>query len=262
MTYDDLTGTAMTVAPPSAPSCVPCLDAPSRVQRAIWGLTIACAVALLCAVAWRIGGTVLAQWWVPLSFVAGVTVSDFSSGLLHWAADTWGRADLPVIGPRLLLPFRLHHANPDDFLRRSFLDTNGDVAAVSLAPLIALLWLPLDGSFGQALAVAGFGFCAMGGLTNQIHQWAHMPAPPPAIAVLHRVGLMLGPRAHARHHGRPFDGHYCITTGWCNRPLEAMGFFRWLEGTVTRVTGAVPRHDEQHAPDHWQARAPDGGRHG
>lgn len=263
MTYDDFTGTSMTTAPPSAPSCVPCLDAPSRAQCTTWGLAIACAVALLCALAWRIAGAVdLSEWWVPLAFVAGVALADFASGLLHWAADSWGRADLPVIGPRLLLPFRLHHVNPDDFLGRPFLDTNGDVAAVSVAPLVALLWLPLESSVGQALAVAGFGFCAMGGLTNQIHQWAHMPTPPSAIAALHRVGLLLGPHAHARHHGRPFDSDYCITTGWCNRPLAAMGFFRWLERAVTRVTGAVPRHDEQHAPHHRQATAFGGERHG
>ena len=68
------------------------------------------------------------QWWVPLAFVAGMAAADFGSGLVHWGADTWGRDDLPVIGHRLLVPFRVHHVNPDDFLRRSFVDTNGDVA--------------------------------------------------------------------------------------------------------------------------------------
>lgn len=231
-------------------------------QCAIWRIAIACAAALLCALAFRLGRTVdLLQWWVPIAVVGGVALADFSSGLLHWAADTWGRADLPIIGPRILVPFRVHHLNPDDFLRRSFLDTNGDVAALSLPPLVALFWVPLGDASGQALAVAGFGFCVMGGLTNQIHQWAHMPAPPGTIAFLHGVGLLLRPRDHARHHGRPFDGEYCITTGWCNRPLEAIGFFRRLERTVTRVTGAVPRHDEQHAPRDWQAKVGDGRRH-
>ena len=57
------------------------------------------------------------------------------------------------------------------------------------------------------------------------------------------------------------DGPYCITTGWCNRPLEAIALFRRLEGTTTRLTGAVPRYDEQHAPAPWQtARQDDAGR--
>ncbi len=104
----------------------------------------------------------LLQWWVPLSFLSGVAAADFASGLVHWAADTWGRADLPVIGPRFLVPFRVHHMNPDDFIRRRFLDR-----------------------------------------------------------------------------------HYSITTGWSNRPLEAIRFFRLLEIVISGSTGARPRADEE-----------------
>jgi len=72
------------------------------------------------------------QWWVPLAFAAGMAAADFGSGLVHWGADTWGRDDLPVIGHRLLVPFRVHHINPDDFLRRRFVETNGDVACLAV----------------------------------------------------------------------------------------------------------------------------------
>jgi hypothetical protein len=34
------------------------------------------------------------------------------------------------------------------------------------------------------------------------------------------VRLLLRPNDSARHHERPYDGEYCITTGWCNRSLE------------------------------------------
>jgi hypothetical protein len=40
-----------------------------------------------------------------------------ASGIVHWSADTWGRDDLPVVGQRLLVPFRLHHVDPDDLWR-------------------------------------------------------------------------------------------------------------------------------------------------
>ena len=184
------------------------------------------------------------QWWTPVAFVLGLIAADLGSGLVHWGADTWGRDDLPVIGQRLLVPFRVHHINPDDFLRRSFVDTNGDVAFVAAVVLAGLLIVPLDSSWAARLAVFGFAFCGIGMLTNQIHQWAHMPSPPPPVRILQNAGLILGRSEHATHHDRPYDAHYCITTGWCNRPLEAIGFFRALEHAITRATGARPRHDD------------------
>jgi hypothetical protein len=53
--------------------------------------------------------------------------------------------------------------------------------------------------------------------------------------------MLLGRAQHAAHHERPYDAHYCITTGWCNRPCEAIGFFRHLKAAITRVTGVRPQ---------------------
>ena len=225
----------------------PRLPEPSRASLIFSGACIAAEVLLLAALALRLAAHVdLAPWSVLLAFVTGVAAADFASGVVHWSADTWGRADFPVIGPRVLWPFRVHHVNPADFLRRRFLDTNGDVAAIVALALAGLLVMPLDAPWQQGFGVAGLGLCAFGGWTNQIHQWAHMPSPPAPVRCGQRLGLLLRPIDHAVHHDAPYHGHYCITTGWCNRPLESARFFRRLETAVTRVTGALPRADERH----------------
>lgn len=218
----------------------------TRGQLHFSALSIAAAFVLLgwlgCRLALQLD---VRQWWAPLAFLSGIAAADFGSGLVHWTADTWGRDDCPIIGRRLLVPFRVHHLNPDDFLRRRFVDTNGDVAFLAIPILGALLTVPLDRGWGGPAAVFGFAFCGIGSMTNQIHQWSHMPSPPRLIRVLQSCGLILGRSAHAVHHARPYDCHYCITTGWCNRPLEAIGFFRRLETGITRLTGVLPRHDDR-----------------
>jgi len=74
---------------------------------------------------------------------------------------------------------------------------------------------------------------------------------------------VLGRAAHATHHDRPYDAHYCITTGWCNRPLEAIGFFRRMERAITWLTGAHPRQDDERYEARYGAgAAASHGRHG
>jgi ubiquitin-conjugating enzyme E2 variant len=185
------------------------------------------------------------QWWIPVAFIGGITAADFMSGLIHWGADTWGRDDLPVIGHRLLVPFRVHHLNPDDLLRRRFIDANGDAAFVTVPVLVALFAVPIETHWGGAVAVFGFALCGVGMMTNQIHKWAHMPSPPRPVRALQNCGVLLGRTDHAAHHDQPYDANYCITTGWCNRPAEAIGLYRRLEAAITVVTGAEPREDDR-----------------
>jgi ubiquitin-conjugating enzyme E2 variant len=230
----------------AADAGLPRLTGATRGQTIFWAGSIGAALLTLTALAYQIATTVdLWQWWVPLALAAGMAAADLWSGLVHWGADTWGRDDFPVIGPRLLVPFRVHHVNPADFLQRSFLDTNGDVAATTVPLLACLFAVPLDAVWGPAAAVFGFALCGTGMMTNQIHQWAHMPSPRAPVRLLQDYGLILSRIAHAVHHERPYESHYCITTGWCNAPLEAIGFFRHLEAFIARVTGAQPRDDDR-----------------
>jgi TMEM189-like protein len=137
-------------------------------------------------------------------------LADILSGLLHWAADTRGSESTPILGPRFIRPFRVHHLNADDILSRPFFDLNGDVALV-IVPMLALAFLapPPLRLFLVALAV-----CILP--TNQIHQWAHRPDPPRFVRLLQSCRLILPRSEHQLHHTEPHRSHYCITTGWAN----------------------------------------------
>lgn len=250
--------TCLTIRPASedTTNSLPQHDEFSLVRRTFSVVSILSAVGLLVVQTRRVILSIDEfHWSIPLAVVAGALAADFLSGLVHWAADTWGSESMPIIGRRLLHPFRVHHVNPDDFLRRRFIDTNGDVAFIVVPILAAACLLPLATAADLACAVFVTAFCAVGLLTNQTHQWAHMANPPLPVRALQKSGVILGRRAHAQHHFPPYVDHYCIATGWCNWPLTAIDFFRRLERLVSRVTGHQPRHDEEVFRADVQARA-------
>lgn len=220
-------------------------DELSPVTRFIELASMIVAAGLVLALAFRFAFLPgMLVWWTPIVFVVGACAADFMSGMVHWFADTWGSETMPVLGRRLLRPFRVHHVNPDDFLRRDFIDTNGDVAMVVLPFLLLGLALPLDSGAGRATALffAVMGVAALP--TNQVHQWAHMRNPPFWVKRLQDFGVILSRRKHLKHHREPYDIHYCIAFGWCNGVLNATGFFWKLERVITRLTGVLPRQDD------------------
>jgi ubiquitin-conjugating enzyme E2 variant len=178
------------------------------------------------------------HWWFAVAIPAGAVFADLISGLVHWFADTWFEETMPVLGRRLLRPFRVHHVNPGDFLRRNFIDTNGDVSMVMLPLLLSIYILPAP------IAVFVLSACIVAWPTNQVHQWAHMPDPPRAVAWLQEKGILLSFEDHRKHHEAPYVDYYCIATGWLNRPLTRINFFRRLEAFITRTTGLEPRVDD------------------
>jgi ubiquitin-conjugating enzyme E2 variant len=184
------------------------------------------------------------SWWMPVVVLAAMFFADFACGVIHWIADTWGSESIPVFGPRFLRPFRLHHINPDDFLRRNFIDTNGDVALIAIVFLLSAFLIPLDNTFGRLVAVFLVASSACALPTNQVHQWAHMSDPSPWVCWLQQRGVLLSQEQHHIHHTAPYATNYCITTGWCNPALTASNFFPAFEWVISRLTGLKPRSED------------------
>jgi ubiquitin-conjugating enzyme E2 variant len=211
--------------------------------------SVVAASTLLVLLIARLGAAVGVAWWLPIVVLAAGAVADLASGLVHWAADTWGRESWPVVGPRVLRPFRVHHVNPQDMLGRGFLDLNGDVALLTL-PMLATAWLlPVGTSAGQVAAVFFTAWAGWALPTNQVHQWAHHPNPPRLVRWLQRGRAILPAAGHRVHHAAPYATHYCISTGWNNGWTARSGFFVRLERIVTALTGLVPREDEARCAD-------------
>jgi ubiquitin-conjugating enzyme E2 variant len=182
--------------------------------------------------------------WLALALFAGYVTSDFTSGLVHWAFDTWGSRDTPVLGPAFIIPFRVHHDDPKDITRHGFIATNGHNCLATLPVLVGCLLLPASWRGTAPTLAFLLALCFGTFLTNQFHKWAHLDAPGPLLQWLQRWHVILPVDHHDVHHTHPYERHYCITTGWLNGLLDAVGFFRRAEWLITRLTGAQPRRDD------------------
>lgn len=162
-----------------------------------------------------------------LSALAGWLLADLISGFVHWLEDSFGSEDWPIIGPLVIAPNRLHHADPTAFARgSSFWSRNSTGAAFSL--LVGGLGLLAIGP-SVTLAVAVIGGC----VANEVHLWAHRPLQAPALVrTLQRTGLLQSLSQHAAHHREPFDRAYCILTNWLNPLLERAGLWTLLDALV------------------------------
>jgi hypothetical protein len=189
-------------------------------------------------------------WLVSLAVPLGIIGGDFISGLVHWAADTYGSEDMRVIGPSLVKPFRLHHIYPRDICTHGLVETTGNVCILAVPVLsvcLYLMWLiPQSGLL--AFGVVSFALIAAATVaTNQFHKWAHQESPSPFARWLQRKRLVLEPQHHKLHHTQPFDMNYCITNGWLNPLLNKLQFFRRLEAVIGFFGIETARAKDTHA---------------
>lgn len=107
-------------------------------------------------------------------FIVAQLLVDFVSGVVHWAADTWGKFQTPIFGPTIIYSFRKHHVDPHDIVTHGFLQTN----AASAYPMPIFIGIALATSNGSLLSQTYnwtiIFAVILGILTNQFHKWAHM----------------------------------------------------------------------------------------
>ena len=195
-------------------------------QRLLELASIALFVLLAAWNAWQLcsaaGCAVVAV--VLVAAPAGWLAADLLSGLAHWVLDSFGSVHTPVIGPSFIRPFREHHADPEAMTRHDFVETHG-ASCFAAVPVLALASLIDLSSAAGLLAQALLLFTALGGLaTNQCHKWSHMDASatPALVRWAQRRWLVLPREHHRLHHTPPFDTHFCMSSGWLNRPFDAL----------------------------------------
>ncbi len=162
----------------------------------------------------------------------GYLLADLCSGLVHWFGDTFLEEDTPVVGPLFIAPFREHHRDPLALTQHSFGELNGS-NCIGVAPLLAAAGMLRDEAAENTLALFGLDvlvtFSLSIAVTNQFHSWAHSPRAPGAVGWLQRLGLILMPERHMRHHQNGSTSAYCVTTGWMNRLLDETSFLSKCE---------------------------------
>lgn len=205
-------------------------------------LVVAAALAVVAARIWR-GVQSPSDALTVLGMVAaGYVLADAITGAVHWFCDTFFDVATPVIGAGLIAPFREHHRDPLLMTRHDFLELTGS-SFRGLAPLLVLfVWI---GSASIGLNAFVFALAAGAAATNLLHRWAHEPNPPAMARVLHRLGIVLTPRRHARHHAPPYAAGYCVTSGWLNPLFDRLRLWRRAESALVAVGLPVSRGDRE-----------------
>lgn len=185
------------------------------------------------------------KWIFFFSILAGLVAADAASGIVHWAADTWGSVKWPLIGPTLIRSFREHHVDQKAITHHDFIEANGATALIIVPWLLLCLYYVPANSMLFFLWNSFLWLCAWSLMTNQFHKWSHLEDTPAGIQFLQKAKLIISVNHHKNHHSGDHTSHYCITTGWLNPIADKIHFFRGLEKIITWLTGAAPRSDEK-----------------
>lgn len=194
-------------------------------------------------------------WIVAAAILAGYIAADFVSGFVHWLNDTW--FDEKVFLGRRIAIAREHHTHPQNILGYTFLEqaTVGSAPSVVLiGPVAAFVSLSPISELSIFLMVVCLevAVCLLFG--TSLHNLGHRRGKFGLTRFAQRWKLVMSPEHHQLHHRGDHSIRYCTVNGWADYPLDQLNFWRWLEGVVQWVTGAIPRENDHQ----WRIRQQNG----
>ena len=181
--------------------------------------------------------------------------SDLGTGIFHWSVDNYGSKDTPLLGG-VIDAFQGHHKYPWTITKRQFAN---NIHKTCLAPLVFTVPTLLFNDKPTDLVFVGV-FTSLVVLSQQFHAWSHTKKSelPEIVMKAQDLGVFVSRRDHGQHHKSPFEGHYCIVSGYWNPILDNSGFFRKLEKVIYNQTGIAPRCWSDDVEFFVQEDAPEG----
>lgn len=201
-----------------------------------------------------------ADIWVPIAILVGWYFADLASGVIHLYMDyrpcrsgvgfndlyfyTGDRTSqhyqdlrrqvMAKVGPfeRLVYDFKNHHPRPDALGRRSMIVQIGSTV-VAVTPLSLLLNLSCWVLSPPGWVIAGFVALMVGGTFAQyFHGTLHRDDNPTIIILMRRLGLLMSPAAHQKHHDS-LKRDFATNNGWSNPVINPVFRLLYRHGWLT-----------------------------
>lgn len=202
-----------------------------------------------------------ADWLMIPAALVGWYLADLASGVIHMTMDYWParpgvgfnqlyfypgdrssaayeglRRDVMArVGPfqRLVYDFKNHHPRPDALGRRSMKVLIGSSVAAGTLPasLLLNLWCFIAPPPGW-LVVCGISLIVGGTFAQYFHGTLHRAANPWIIRAMRRVGLLMTPAAHQKHHDS-LKRDFATNNGWSNPLLNPIFALLYRRGVLT-----------------------------
>jgi len=157
---------------------------------------------------------------IVLQILAGIIITDFVSGVLHFLQDNFIKEEWPIVG-MIAKDGRIHHESPMKFTESNFIKRSWYVTLTAF--LIFILWVSI---FGLSWFIATA--LIFGSIIVEIQYYTHVEKIPMWVKPLHKIGVFQSPKHHESHH-TSWDGQYCVVTDWLNPILNHIGFWKFLK---------------------------------